>query len=41
MQTILAGQGGPRHGHAVRVVQPVDVFPQTFHVETVTLIELT
>jgi len=30
-----------RHGHAVRVVQPVDVFPQTFHVETVTLIELT
>ena len=30
-----------RHGHAVRVVQPVDVFPQTFHVETVTVIELT
>jgi 23S rRNA (uracil1939-C5)-methyltransferase len=30
-----------RHGHAVRVVQPVDVFPQTFHVETVSLIELT
>jgi len=29
------------HGHAVRVVQPIDVFPQTFHVETVTLIELT
>jgi 23S rRNA (uracil1939-C5)-methyltransferase len=30
-----------RHGHAVRMVQPVDVFPQTFHVETVSLIELT
>jgi len=30
-----------RHGHAVRVVQPVDVFPQTFHVETVALVELT
>jgi len=33
---LLAG-----HGYAVRVVQPVDIFPQTFHVETVTLLELT
>jgi len=30
-----------KHGYAVRVVQPIDVFPQTFHVETVTLVELT
>jgi 23S rRNA (uracil1939-C5)-methyltransferase len=29
------------HGYAVRVVQPIDVFPQTFHVETVTLLGLT
>jgi 23S rRNA (uracil1939-C5)-methyltransferase len=28
-------------GYAVRVVQPIDVFPQTFHVETVASIELT
>lgn len=28
-------------GYATRVVQPIDVFPQTFHVETVTLVELT
>ena len=28
-------------GYAVRVVQPIDIFPQTFHVETVTLLELT
>jgi 23S rRNA (uracil1939-C5)-methyltransferase len=33
---LLAG-----HGYAVRVVQPIDIFPQTFHVETVTLLELT
>jgi 23S rRNA (uracil1939-C5)-methyltransferase len=33
---VLAG-----HGYAVRVVQPIDLFPQTFHVETVTLLELT
>jgi 23S rRNA (uracil1939-C5)-methyltransferase len=30
-----------KQGYAVRVVQPIDVFPQTFHVETVTLVELT
>jgi 23S rRNA (uracil1939-C5)-methyltransferase len=29
------------HGYALRVVQPIDVFPQTFHVETVVLVELT
>jgi 23S rRNA (uracil1939-C5)-methyltransferase len=30
-----------RHGHAVRAVQPVDVFPQTFHIETIAILELT
>lgn len=29
------------HGYALRAVQPIDLFPQTFHVETVALIELT
>jgi 23S rRNA (uracil1939-C5)-methyltransferase len=29
------------HGYALRAVQPIDVFPQTFHVETVALVELT
>jgi 23S rRNA (uracil1939-C5)-methyltransferase len=33
---ILAG-----HGYALRAVQPIDVFPHTFHVETVALVELT
>jgi 23S rRNA (uracil1939-C5)-methyltransferase len=33
---VLAG-----HHYALRVVQPIDVFPQTFHVETVALVELT
>jgi 23S rRNA (uracil1939-C5)-methyltransferase len=28
-------------GYALRVVQPVDVFPQTFHIETVAIFELT
>ena len=32
----LAGEG-----YALRAVQPIDVFPQTFHVETVALVELT
>jgi 23S rRNA (uracil1939-C5)-methyltransferase len=39
--TLARDLGAARHGHAVRVVQPIDVFPQTFHVETVALIELT
>jgi 23S rRNA (uracil1939-C5)-methyltransferase len=30
-----------RHGHAVRAVQPIDLFPQTFHVETIAILELT
>ncbi len=33
---ILAG-----HRYALRVAQPIDLFPQTFHVETVALVELT
>jgi 23S rRNA (uracil1939-C5)-methyltransferase len=33
---VLAG-----HGYALRVAQPIDLFPQTFHVETVALLELT
>ena len=28
-----------KHGFAVRVVQPVDMFPHTDHIETVALIE--
>jgi 23S rRNA (uracil1939-C5)-methyltransferase len=35
----LAWLAGRRH--AVRAVQPIDAFPHTFHVETVTLVELT
>jgi 23S rRNA (uracil1939-C5)-methyltransferase len=29
------------HRYALRVAQPIDLFPQTFHVETVALVELT
>jgi len=28
-------------GYAVRTVEPVDVFPQTFHVEAIAVVELT
>jgi 23S rRNA (uracil1939-C5)-methyltransferase len=30
-----------RHGYALGVVQPLDVFPQTFHIETIAILWLT